>query len=598
MTAIDLQDVAWNLDPLLDGGADDPDAAVTAMLADAQGRAETFAQTYQGKLAEIDGAGLVAAMRELETIQETLGRAGSYAMLDFAGNTADPPRGALLQKLQEGGTKIETTLLFFELEWAALDDDRADELLAADGLDFARHHLRTARRYRPHLLSEPEEKILAEKSLTGRNAWSRLFEEQASAIAVSLDGEEVSLEVALARLFAPDREVRRNAAESVTEALQPGLRTRGYILNTLLADKMVDDRLRNYPHWLASRNLSNEASDESVQALIDAVRARYELPRRWYRLKAQMLGLDRLADYDRMAAVTQEQEQVEWAQAKDTVQETYSAFSDELGALVQRFFDEAWIDAPVRPNKRSGAFCAYTVPSAHPYVLLNYTATRRDVLTLAHELGHGVHAALGARQGVFHMATPLTMAETASVFGETLVFGRLLEQASSAESRLALLAESIEGSIATVFRQVAMNRFEHLVHTERRTKGELAVDRIGELWAESQTELLGDAVEVTEGYRSWWSYVPHFIGSPGYVYAYAYGQLLALAVYARYEEEGEGFVPAYLQLLEAGGSRSPEELGEIVGVDLTDPGFWDRGLDIVERQLDDAEAAAHEAGRI
>jgi oligoendopeptidase F len=598
MTAIDLQDVAWNLDPLLDGGADDPDAAVTAMLADAQGRAETFAQTYQGKLAEIDGAGLVAAMRELETIQETLGRAGSYAMLNFAGNTADPPRGALLQKLQEGGTKIETTLLFFELEWAALDDERADELLAADGLDFARHHLRTARRYRPHLLSEPEEKILAEKSLTGRNAWSRLFEEQASAIAVSLDGEEVSLEVALARLFAPDREVRRNAAESVTEALQPGLRTRGYILNTLLADKMVDDRLRNYPHWLATRNLSNEASDESVQALIDAVRARYELPRRWYRLKAQMLGLDRLADYDRMAAVTQEQEQVEWAQAKDTVQETYSAFSDELGALVQRFFDEAWIDAPVRPNKRSGAFCAYTVPSAHPYVLLNYTATRRDVLTLAHELGHGVHAALGARQGVFHMATPLTMAETASVFGETLVFGRLLEQASSAESRLALLAESIEGSIATVFRQVAMNRFEHLVHTERRTKGELAVDRIGELWAESQTELLGDAVEVTEGYRSWWSYVPHFIGSPGYVYAYAYGQLLALAVYARYEEEGEGFVPAYLQLLEAGGSRSPEELGEIVGVDLTDPGFWDRGLDIVERQLDDAEAAAHEAGRI
>jgi oligoendopeptidase F len=598
MTAIDLQDVAWNLDPLLDGGADDPDAAVTAMIADAQGRAEAFAQTYQGKLAEIDGVGLIAAMRELEAIQEVLGRAGSYAMLNFAGNTADPPRGALLQKVQEGGTKIETTLLFFELEWAALDDDRAEQLLASDGLEFARHHLRTARRYRPHLLSEPEEKILAEKSLTGRNAWSRLFEEQASAIAVSLDGEQVSLEVALARLFAPDRELRRNAAASVTEALQPGLRTRAYILNTLLADKMVDDRLRNYPHWLASRNLSNEASDESVEALLEAVRSRYELTRRWYRLKAQLLGLDRLADYDRMAAVTQEQEQVEWSRAKDTVLETYAAFSDELGALVRRFFDEAWIDAPVRPNKRSGAFCAYTVPSAHPYVLLNYTATRRDVLTLAHELGHGVHAALGARQGVFHMATPLTMAETASVFGETLVFGRLLDQASSAESRLALLAESIEGSIATVFRQVAMNRFEHLVHTERRSQGELAVDRIGELWADSQTELLGDAVEVTEDYRTWWSYVPHFIGSPGYVYAYAYGQLLALAVYARYEEEGEGFVPAYLELLEAGGSRSPEELGEIVGVDLADPGFWDRGLDIIERQLDDADAAAREAGRI
>jgi oligoendopeptidase F len=601
MTApAELESVAWNLDPLLNGGAGDPESAVTTMLEESQRRADAFATAYSGRVGELDGEGLVAAMHELEAIQELLGRAGSYAMLNFAGNTADPPRGALLQKVQEGATGIETTLLFFELEWATLADERADELLAADGLGFARHHLRTARRYRPHLLSEPEEKILAEKSLTGRTAWSRLFEEQASAITVKLedDADPVSLEVALSRLFAPDRDVRRHAAESVTAALQPGLRTRAFVLNTLLADKMVDDRLRHYPHWLASRNLANEASDESVQALITAVRNRYELPRRWYRFKARLLGIDQLADYDRMAAITDAQEHVEWPQARDTVLESYSAFSDELGALVRRFFDESWIDAPVRPNKRGGAFCAYTVPSAHPYVLLNYTHTRRDVLTLAHELGHGVHAALGGRQGVFHMATPLTMAETASVFGETLVFGRLMEQASTAESRLALLAESIEGSIATVFRQVAMNRFEHLAHTERRGRGELAVERIGELWAESQTELLGDAVEVTEGYRSWWSYVPHFIGSPGYVYAYAYGQLLALAVYGRYEEQGESFVPAYLELLAAGGSRSPEELGAIVGVDLADPGFWDRGLDIVERQLDAAEAAAHEAGRL
>jgi oligoendopeptidase F len=601
MTApAELESVAWNLDPLLNGGAGDPESAVTTMLEESQRRADAFATAYSGRVGELDGEGLVAAMHELEAIQELLGRAGSYAMLNFAGNTADPPRGALLQKVQEGATGIETTLLFFELEWATLADERADELLAADGLGFARHHLRTARRYRPHLLSEPEEKILAEKSLTGRTAWSRLFEEQASAITVKLedDADPVSLEVALSRLFAPDRDVRRHAAESVTAALQPGLRTRAFVLNTLLADKMVDDRLRHYPHWLASRNLANEASDESVQALITAVRSRYELPRRWYRFKARLLGIDQLADYDRMAAITDAQEHVEWPQARDTVLESYSAFSDELGALVRRFFDESWIDAPVRPNKRGGAFCAYTVPSAHPYVLLNYTHTRRDVLTLAHELGHGVHAALGGRQGVFHMATPLTMAETASVFGETLVFGRLMEQASTAESRLALLAESIEGSIATVFRQVAMNRFEHLAHTERRGRGELAVERIGELWAESQTELLGDAVEVTEGYRSWWSYVPHFIGSPGYVYAYAYGQLLALAVYGRYEEQGESFVPAYLELLAAGGSRSPEELGAIVGVDLADPGFWDRGLDIVERQLDAAEAAAHEAGRL
>jgi oligoendopeptidase F len=265
---------------------------------------------------------------------------------------------------------------------------------------------------------------------------------------------------------------------------------------------------------------------------------------------------------------------------------------------VQRFFDESWIDGPVRPGKRGGAFCSYGTPSVHPYVMLNYTYLRRDVLTLAHELGHGVHAALGARQGIFHMATPLTLAETASVFGETLVFGRLLDASPSPESRLSLLAESIEGSIATVFRQVAMNRFEDLVHTSRRSEGELSVDRFGELWAQSQEELLGDAVEVTEGYRSWWSYVPHFVASPGYVYAYAYGQLLALAVYGRYEEEGPGFVSSYLDLLSAGGSRSPEELGRIVGVDLADPGFWDKGLDLVERKLDAAEAAAREAGRI
>jgi oligoendopeptidase F len=599
-TDAELSDVAWDLSHLLDRDGQDPQAAVDALLADAQGRADAFAAAHAGKVAQLDGPGLVAAMHELAAIEELAGRAGSYAQLSFSTDTADPARGALLQRVQERGTAIETALLFFQLEWAALDDERADALLATDDLDFARHYLRTARRYRPHLLSEPEEKVLAEKSLSGRSAWVRFFEEQASAIRVELDDqpESVPLEVALARLHSPDRDVRRHTAEQVSEALQPGLRARAYAFNTLLADKMVDDRLRHYPHWLAARNLANEASDESVQALIAAVRNRFELPRRWYRLKAQLLGLDRLADYDRMAAVTQETEEVGWPEARDLVLDAYGAFSDELGALARRFFDERWIDAPVRPNKRGGAFCAYTVPSVHPYVMLNYTHRRRDVLTLAHELGHGVHSALGGRQGIFHMATPLTLAETASVFGETLTFSRLLERTPSAESRLSLLAESLEGAIATVFRQVAMNRFEHLVHTQRREEGELAADRIGELWHESQTDLLGDAVEITDGYRSWWSYVPHFIGSPGYVYAYAYGQLLALAVYGRYEEEGEAFVPAYLELLSAGGSRSPEELGAIVGVDLADPGFWDRGLDLVQRQLDAAEAAARDAGRV
>jgi oligoendopeptidase F len=593
------ESVAWNLEPLVDG---EGEAGADRLLEEADRRAAAFSRQHAGKVAELDGPGLAAAVQELGDLSELVGRAGSYAMLRFAVDTADPANGALLQRVQERGTAIETQLLFFDLEWAELSDERAEELLAADGLDRARHHLRTARRYRPHLLTEAEEKIMAEKSVSGSDAWSRLFSEVTSAIKVDLDGEDepVALDVALSRLMSPDRTLRAHVAERVSAALEPTLRIRGYIFNTLMGDKATDDRLRAYPSWISSRNLANEASDESVAALVEAVREAYEIPRRWYRLKARLLGIDRLADYDRMASVgVEEEKSYGWDEAKSIVLDSFGDFSDVLADGARRFFDGEWIDAPVRPAKRGGAFCAYTVPSAHPYVMLNYTAQRRDVLTLAHELGHGLHAYLAQDRGVFEQHTPLTLAETASVFGETLVFARLLDAAQTPESRLALLAENIEGSIATVFRQVAMNQFENLVHTARRTEGELSVDRIGELWKQSQEELLGDAVEVTDGYKTWWSYVPHFIGSPGYVYAYAYGQLLALSVYGRYLAEGETFVPKYLELLSAGGSRSPEELAAIAGLDLTDPGFWRAGLDLVKNQLELAEAAAEEvlAGR-
>ncbi len=589
-----MQDVSWDLSPLVHG---EDDAGADRLLAEASQRAQAFADSYAGRIAELDPPSFAAAVAELQEISELASRAGNYAMLRFSIDTADPALGALLARVQEAGTQIETKLIFFELEWAALEDDRAEELLAAEGLDTARHFLRAARRYRPHLLSEPEEKILAEKTVSGSAAWSRLFSEQVSAITVALPGgeEPVSLDSALAQLMSPDRDVRRGTAEAVTAALTPGLRTRGYIFNTLLADKATDDRLRNYPNWLAARNLSNEASDESVQALLTAVRNRYELARRWYRLKAQLLGLDKLADYDRIAAVTHDDVPVDWEDAKELVLASYSEFTPELGDPARAFFDDNRIDAPPRPAKRGGAFAAYTVPSEHPYLMLNYTAKRRDVLILAHEMGHGLHAELARPRGVLEQHTPLTLAETASVFGETLVFRRLLDEAATPESRLSLLAESIEGSIATVFRQTAMNRFEELVHTARREEGELAVERFNELWAQSQEEMLGDSVELTDGYRSWWSYVPHFISTPGYVYAYAYGQLLALSIYKRYVDEGEAFVPAYLELLRAGGSKSPEELGAIVGIDLADPGFWDSGLDLVETQLEEAEAAANDA---
>lgn len=593
-TATPVHDVAWDLEDLVDGRGP---AGIDVLLEDAE-RLASRIERCRGRIHELDAGALAELMGEIAELRDRLGRAGSYAGLAWAVDTADPERGARMQRVEEHTARIATRILFVDLEWAALGDDQVEELLADERLAFCRHHLRSLRRYRPHLLSEPEERILTEKQVTGATAWARLFDDLTSAIVVDLDGRAAGLEEGLSRLSAPDRSVRAAAAAAVTEGLRPGLRTRAFVFNTLLADKAVDDRLRRYPSWLASRNLANEASDESVQALVDAVVARYDIPQRWYATKARLLGLPRLADYDRMAAVATREEEIGWEDGRQLVLEAYASFSAELARIAERFFNDRWIDAPVRPNKRPGAFCAYTVPSVHPYLLLNWTSRRRDVLTLAHELGHGLHAYLARPQGVFHQSTPLTLAETASVFGETVTFGTLLGRTRDPAVRLSLLAEAVEGQIATVFRQIAMNRFEDAVHTERRRQGELSPDRFGELWIETQAAMLGDAVELTDGYRLWWSYIPHFIATPGYVYAYAYGQLLALAVYRRYEEEGEGFVPAYLELLRRGGSAPPEELGRIVGVDVRDPAFWAGGLAIIERQLDTAVDAARAAGRL
>lgn len=590
-----LLNTAWDLSPLVDG---DPAGGFDRLLSEAAGRAAAFAERYTGQVTSLDGAGLTAAMAEIAGIGELEGKAANYASLNFSTDTADPARGALLQRMEEQVTQIETTLLFFELEWAALDDAQADRVLdeAGDALEFAGHHLRSVRRYRSHLLTEPEEKVMAEKSLTASSSWTRLFGELVSAIRVSIDGEEMSFELGLSRLQNPDREQRRVAAEAVTAALAPGLRTRAFIFNTLLFDKSVDDRLRKYPHWIASRNLSNEASDKSVEALIGAVTGRYDIPQRWYRLKARLLGIDKLADYDRSAPALSEDAVYSYEESVRLVRSAYSDFSERAGETVGRFFDDGWIDAPVRDHKRGGAFCASTVPSVHPYVLLNFTAKRRDVLTMAHELGHGLHAALAQPRGIFHQSTPLTLAETASTFGESLVAEKLLEAAGDDHARLSLLCDRIDDAVATVFRQVAMNRFEDLVHTRRRASGELSADDFSTAWIETQSELMGDALELTDGYRTWWSYIPHFINTPGYVYAYAYGQLLALSTYGRYKQIGPDFVPQYLELLASGGSRSPEELGQIVGIDLADPGFWDAGLVLVDDQLKTAEALVAKLG--
>ena len=577
----------WDLEPLVSGGGDD---AAKGFLAEAEAEAEEFATSYRGKVADLDGESLAEALAVLGGISDRLGRAGSYAALGYSVASDDHERGALLAELQQRGAQIETKLLFFELEWAQAPDEKATEVLASPALDNYRHFLEVARLQRPHLLTEPEEKIATELRVTGRSAFARLFGDQISALRVDLPGraEPVELDLALSELQSPDRDARAAAADGVCKALEPGLKTRAFIFNTLLQEKSTVDRLRSYPSWISSRNLANEASDESVQALVEAVTANYEIARRWYRLKAKLLGLDKLAYYDRAAPLGTADREIPYEEAKATVLDCYSGFSPELGQVAEEFFTGNYIDVPPAAGKRGGAFCSYTVPSAHPYVMLNYTSRPNDVLTLAHELGHGVHASLSRPRGIFEFTTPLTVAETASTFGESIVLDRLLEDATGKE-RISLLGETIDGYVATTFRQIAMNRFEDRVHTQRREEGELSTEQFAEAWLDTQKDLLGDSVDVVDEYGTWWSYVPHFIDTPGYVYAYAYGNLLALSVYRRYREEGEAFVPAYLDLLRAGGSRSPEGLGEIVGVDLRDPEFWNKGLELISERLDEAE---------
>ncbi len=601
--ATGAEGVTWDIAALVDGeGADGVRSRMDAAIEEAR----ALTADARGTIGDLDAAGLASVLDRLAALTSRARRAASYAQLDFAADAGDPARGALVQQVSERYAALSAELVWFELEWVAVDDDRAEALLADDALADHRHHLETLRAGKPHVLSEVEERLLATTAPTGRGAWVRLFTEQTAAIRVSLprdDGpgatvDEVTLDGALSRLSNPDRAVRRRAAAAVSEALQPGLRTRAYVFNTLLADRRIQDDLRGYPTWISSWNQAQEAGDASVQALVDAVVARYDIPQRWYRLKAAILGIDRLADYDRNASVATADTFIAWDEATRIVRDAYASFSGELADVVGRFLDEGWIDAPPRPGKRGGAFCSYTTPDHHPYVFLNYTATPGDVMTLAHELGHAVHGYLARPQGVFEQMTPLTLAETASVFGETVTFERLLSMTEDPAERFALLAQNLEGNIATVFRQVSMNRFEDAVHTHRRDVGELSTDDFAEHWARTQGDLFGDAMEVTDGYRDWWSYIPHFIGTPGYVYAYAYGQLLALSVYATYAERGEGFVPQYLDLLRAGGSRWPTELGRIVDVDLSDPGFWDAGLALVEEKLTQAEQAARDAGRL
>ena len=583
------ESVAWDLSDAYDG-PDDP--ALETDLEDARRSTTAYAERYRGRIAELTPQELLEAVREVERINGIVVRARAYAHLLFSTATSDPARGALVQRISEEAAALETQLVFVHLEWAALADERVAELLADDALAEYRHFLEALRRFRPHLLSEPEERILTEKAVSGSSAWGRLFQELLAVLRAKVDETEMSLEEALALLQAPDRETRHAAADAVTAALEPGLRTRTYVFNTLLLDKSIDDRLRKYPHWLAARNLANETPDETVDALVSACVDRYDIAQRYYRLKARLLGLPQLTYYDRMAPVSETTTFTPWDEAVEIVADAYADFSPEAGAIVGRFFDGRWIDAPVRPDKMIGAFCMTRFPGVHPYVLMNYTGDRRSVLTLAHELGHGLHGVLAQDRGVFNAETPLTLAETASVFGEALTFKRLLAREEDPQRRLDLLIGRLDDAVATIFRQIAMNRFEDALHTARRAEGELSIDRISELWLSTQGDLMGDSVDLSGGYASWWSYVPHYVVVPGYVYAYAFGYLFSLAIFRRYEVEGDAVVEPYLNLLRAGGSDTPMRLARLVDLDLTDATLWSSALDAVDDVLREAEELA------
>ncbi len=583
------EQVTWDLDDLYASGAD---PQIEKDLDSADERAQKLAQAFRGRIAELGATKLCEVIREFEDIWETALKACDYAHLDWSTNTQDASRGALLQKTRERRSQLNQRVLFLELEWAQMEDQQAEKLLAQPQLQAYRHWLVVLRLFKPYLLSEAEEKILSEKAVTGREAWVRFFDELHGAARYDLDGEQVPLERVLSRLHHANRDTRRKAAESLTAGLRGAARITTSVFNNILADKASDDRLRGYSTWIASRNLSNQVDDATVETLIEAVTSRYDIVDRYYQLKRSLLDVDELYDYDRYAPLPAADHQYAWDEARKIVLEAYGSFHPEMLAIAELFFEKRWIDAPVRPGKQGGAYAAATVPSVHPYVLLNYLGTTRDVMTLAHELGHGVHQKLSGKQGLLQSDAPLTTAETASTFGEMLVFHDLMAREDNRDVRMAMLVSKIEDSFATVFRQVAMNRFEERIHGQRRSQGELTTQQLSDLWMETQRAMFSRSVTLTDNYAVWWSYIPHFLHTPGYVYAYAFGELLVLALYARYQEVGSAFAEDYLAMLAKGGSDWPKELVQPLGVDLTDPVFWSRGLEILSDMVTQAEKLA------
>ena len=573
-----------------------PDAPeFKADMEKARTAARAFEARWKGRLAEAAAAtgadGLGAAIRDFEALDDLVGKLGSYAGLSYYSDTSNPVLGKFFGDVQAALTDLSAHLLFFPLELNRLDDGLVDAALAGDPL--AGHYkpwVIDLRQDKPYQLDDRLEQLFLEKGQTGAAAFNRLFDETMATLTFTVDGETLGLEATLNLLQDPDGEMRRKAAMALADVFRANLRTFALITNTLAKDKEISDRWRGFQDIADSRHLANRVERPVVDALAAAVKAAYpRLSHRYYALKAKWLGMEQMDFWDRNAPLPETSTAViPWAEAKKTVLDAYAGFSPDMAAIAGRFFEEGWIDAPVTPGKAPGAFAHPTVPSAHPYVLVNYMGKARDVMTLAHELGHGVHQVLAAGQGALMCQTPLTLAETASVFGEMLTFRALLARTTDRRERKAMLAQKVEDMINTVVRQIAFYDFERKLHTARR-EGELTPDAIGALWLSVQEESLGPSIRISEGYETFWAYIPHFIHSPFYVYAYAFGDCLVNSLYAVYEKAEPGFQDKYFALLKAGGSRHHSELLAPFGLDATDPDFWNRGLSMIEGLIDELE---------
>jgi len=573
--------ILWKLTDLFPS-PDSPE--LKAALAACEQKAVALRKNHENRLASLSAPELLQLVKTLEELETSQGRISTYAYLNFATQTKDANASALIQKVREFNSRVGRETVFFELEWNLLEEKVADKLLNDQKLSHYRHYLKSLRRYAPHQLSKVEETLLLEKSPVGRSSWNNLFDKVMGHL--QFGKSKRTEEEVLTDLYDVSRRVRRRAAADLTAGLASQLHILTHIFNTILADKMIDDRLRCYPAWISSMNLHNELSDDTVSVLVKAVTDRYDIVQRYYRLKRQLLKMKELSDFDRYAPLPNLPEKtIPWPEAQRLVLKAFNDFAPKMGAIAGRFFAEGWIHAPIVDGKRGGAFAHPCVPQVHPYVMVNYTGTLRDVSTLAHELGHGVHQFLAAKNGYYNSDTTLVLAETASVFAELLLFKSQMELLDDPGERRAFTCQKLESIFATVFRQVAMNRFEEMIHNGRRDTGELSAETLSAHWLKSQQAMFGDSVKLSADYGIWWSYIPHFLSTPGYVYSYAFGELLVLALYHLYRQDPVAFVPRYLDLLASGGNASPDELLKPFGIDLNDPAFWQGGLKTIEEML-------------